>query len=86
MTASLRSTDRADRRQRPPDQHPGALDDRRRSTLRRTTGLGLDRPTTAVRLEAAVATADARPTIGLDDDVADVPGVADPAVQELARR
>ena len=73
--------DCTERRKRPTGEDAGALDDALRCTLRRATGLLLDGATAAVRLQATVATARARPAVGLDDDVADVTGVAKPPLQ-----
>ena len=80
----LEVAQRADRCQRPADHHAGSFDDGGRGALRWPAGLGLDRLATAVGLEATLAPADAWPPVGLDDDVTDVAGVADPALQQVA--
>ncbi len=74
--------DRRERGQRPPHEEPGALDDGQRGALWRPPGLLLDRRSAAVGLQAAAAAAVARATLGLDDDVPEVAGVAQPSVEQ----
>ena len=71
---------RAGCRPTPPPARPACRCARRSlagAALRRPAGHGLDGRPRRVGLEAAAAAAHARPAVGLDDDVADVAGVAD---------
>jgi len=65
------------------DHHAGAFHDHGLSTLWRTTGLGLDGPAAAIGLQATLAPADTRPSVGLDNHMADVASVSDSSLQNL---
>ena len=66
----------------PADQRPGTLDDVRGRQPGRLPGRCRDRRPGRLRLEAAAAAAAAPPTVGYDDDVTDVAGVSEPAVEQ----
>ena len=73
-----------DTRHRPAGQRARPLNDRRRRLGGRAPGDGRDRRPGGFCLEAPEATARAGSPVRNDDDVADVPGVAEPAVEETA--
>ena len=66
------------------DEAPGAAHDVVRRLGRRATGDRLDREARRLGLEAARGAARAAPPVRLDDDVADVAGVAGGTVDQLA--
>ncbi len=74
----------AHRRHGAADQVAGALHDLVGRFGGRATGDRLDGPARRLGLEAPARPAPAPPTVGLDDHMADVPGVARGAVEQLA--
>ena len=72
------------RRQRTPGEHTRAFDDGLRCTLWRAPGFLFDGTATAIGLEAPTATTQARPSVELDHDVADVAGITEATLDEPA--
>src|SRR5205085_5944847 len=73
-----------DRRHRPPHEHAGASHRRRVGLGRRTTGNGGDGRTRRLSLKTATRATHTQTAFRLDDDVADVAGVAGSPVEETA--
>ena len=86
-TADHRQLEIADRTQRgegATDEQTRAFDDCLRGPLGWPAGVGLYRRTTAIGLEAALATTRAVASVGFDDHVTYVTGIAQPTLQKAA--